>query len=73
MSLVLELQAKVEREREEQLRDMASYLNSLCIETSLFQETVVDDYGRSTEETIIRVSGKSINKIRLVTVWYGTA
>ncbi len=67
MGLVLELQEKAQREREEQLKAMVGYLRGSAVDARLVEETVAEGFGSNAEETVIRVHGKNISRIRLVT------
>lgn len=66
MSLVIELQNIIEREREGKLREIAIILGNKGISASLSKKQTVDYLGAEAEETIIHLENESIQNIRLV-------
>jgi hypothetical protein len=66
MSLVIELQSIIEREREDKLREIALILGNRGISASLSKKQTVDYLGAEAEETIIHFENESIQNIRLV-------
>ena len=54
------------------LGEFIFYLQSWGIDANLGKESAVDYFGRDIEETVVQLSGKSLQEIRLYARIYGT-
>ncbi len=65
-----ELAGKITKDREQHLNGMAAYLRHSGVDATLTEESVIDSLGMRVNETIIKLKGQNIHKIRLVTMDY---
>jgi hypothetical protein len=66
------LQTEIDRGREQILGELISYLQGRGIDANLGKESAIDYFGRDTEETVVQLSGQSLQEIKLYARIYGT-
>jgi len=69
---VLELQARIDKEREDILGEIVSSLQRQGVKATLVDEPSVDYFGNGSKASVIELSGQSIQKIRLLAFDYGS-
>lgn len=65
-----ELADKITKDRQQKLDGMLAYLHNSGLDATLTEESTIDRYGESVNETIIRLRKQKIHKIRLGTTEY---
>ena len=70
MSLVRELKAEKAIERQQLLNTITKYIGSLGVDALLVEESSTDNFGGTINELVIRLKGKSIDRIRLNSMDY---
>ncbi|MFC1914635.1 hypothetical protein ACFLWK_00035 [Chloroflexota bacterium] len=66
------MQIEIEGGREEILGELISYLQDWGIDANLGKQSAIDYFGRDIEETVVQLSGQSLQEIRLYARIYGT-